>query len=216
MIAEIGQFALILALCMAVIQSLLPIIGAYRLIGGWVAVARPSAYAQLVFMLISYGCLTYAFLVHDFSILYVANNSNTKLPILYLVSGVWGAHEGSLLLWALVLSIWTGLVATFSKGVPETTLARVLGVMGLISIGFILFLLLTSNPFERLFPAAIEGGDLNPLLQDPGLAIHPPMLYMGYVGFSVAFAFAVAGLLAGNLDPAWVRRKCRRLPTASL
>jgi len=205
MIAEIGQFALILALCMAVIQGLLPIIGAYRLIGGWVAVARPSAYAQLVFMLISYGCLTYAFLVHDFSILYVANNSNTKLPILYLVSGVWGAHEGSLLLWALVLSIWTGLVATFSKGVPETTLARVLGVMGLISIGFILFLLLTSNPFERLFPAAIEGGDLNPLLQDPGLAIHPPMLYMGYVGFSVAFAFSIAALLEGRLDSAWAR-----------
>ncbi len=192
-------------MCMAVIQGLLPIIGAYRLIGGWVAVARPSAYAQLVFMLISYGCLTYAFLVHDFSILYVANNSNTKLPILYLVSGVWGAHEGSLLLWALVLSIWTGLVATFSKGVPETTLARVLGVMGLISIGFILFLLLTSNPFERLFPAAIEGGDLNPLLQDPGLAIHPPMLYMGYVGFSVAFAFSIAALLEGRLDSAWAR-----------
>ena len=205
MVAEIGHFSLILALLMAVIQGVLPIIGAYRLTGGWVAVAKPSAYGQLLFMLISYGCLTYAFLVHDFSVLYVANNSNTALPTLYLISGVWGAHEGSLLLWALVLSIWTGLVAAFSKSVPETTLARVLGVMGLISIGFILFLLLTSNPFERLFPAAIEGGDLNPLLQDPGLAIHPPMLYLGYVGFSVAFAFSIAALLEGRLDSAWAR-----------
>ena len=205
MIAEVGQFSLILALFMALIQSLLPIIGAHRLINGWVAVARPSAYAQLLFMAVSYACLTYAFLVHDFSILYVANNSNTALPTMYLISGVWGAHEGSLLLWALVLSIWTGLVACFSKSIPEVTIARVLGVMGLISIGFILFLLLTSNPFARVFPAPIEGGDLNPLLQDPGLVIHPPMLYMGYVGFSVAFAFSIAALLEGRLDSAWAR-----------
>lgn len=205
MIAEIGHFCLIIALFMAVIQGVLPIIGAHRLISGWIAVARPAAYAQLLFMLLSYGCLTYAFLVHDFSVAYVAQNSNTALPTLYLVSGVWGAHEGSLLLWALTLSIWTGLLAFFSKSIPETTVARVLGVLGLVAIGFILFLLLTSNPFERLFPAPLEGRDLNPLLQDPGLAIHPPMLYMGYVGFSVAFAFSIAALLEGRLDSAWAR-----------
>ncbi|MFK5951373.1 MAG: heme lyase CcmF/NrfE family subunit, partial [Methylococcales bacterium] len=205
MIAELGHFSLILALSMAVILGILPILGAYRSIAGWVAVARPAAYAQLLFLFISYGCLTYAFLVHDFSVAYVAHNSNTALPTLYLVSGVWGAHEGSLLLWALILSIWTGLVAFFSKNIPETTMARVLGVLGLVSIGFNLFLIYTSNPFERLFPAPLEGRDLNPLLQDPGLAIHPPMLYMGYVGFSVAFAFSIAALLEGRLDSAWAR-----------
>jgi cytochrome c-type biogenesis protein CcmF len=205
MIAELGHFALILALLMAIIQGLLPIIGAARSVAGWVNVARPAAYGQLLFMAFSYACLTYAFLVHDFTVAYVAQNSNTALPTLYLVSGVWGAHEGSLLLWALTLSIWTGLVATFSKKIPDVTVARVLGVMGLVSIGFILFLLLTSNPFARLFPSPLEGRDLNPLLQDPGLAIHPPMLYMGYVGFSVAFAFSIAALLEGRLDSAWAR-----------
>ncbi len=205
MIAELGHFCLIIALFMAIIQSLLPLVGAHRMIDGWIAVARPSAYAQLLFMFLSYACLTYSFLVHDFSVSYVAHNSNTALPTIYLISGVWGAHEGSLLLWALVLSIWTGLIAAFSKNIPETTVARVLGVMGLISIGFTLFLLFTSNPFERLFPVPIEGKDLNPLLQDPGLAIHPPMLYMGYVGFSVAFAFSIAALLEGRLDSAWAR-----------
>ncbi len=205
MIAELGHFCLIIALLMAIIQGLLPIIGAHRSINGWIAVARPSAYGQLLFMLLAYACLTYAFLVHDFSVAYVAHNSNTALPTLYLISGVWGAHEGSLLLWGLILSIWTGLIAFFSKSIPETTVARVLGVMGLVSIGFILFLLFTSNPFERLFPSPLEGRDLNPLLQDPGLAIHPPMLYMGYVGFSVAFAFSIAALLEGRLDSAWAR-----------
>jgi len=205
MIAELGHFSLILALCMAVILGILPIFGASRSISGWVAVARPAAFGQLFFMVASYGCLTYGFLTHDFSVKYIATNSNTALPVLYLVSGVWGAHEGSLLLWALVLSCWTGLVAMFSRAIPDATVARVLGVMGLVSIGFILFLLLTSNPFERLFPAPMEGRDLNPLLQDPGLAIHPPMLYMGYVGFSVAFAFAIAALLEGRLDAAWAR-----------
>ncbi len=205
MIAELGHFCLILACFMAVIQGLLPIIGAQRLTAGWIAVARPAAYGQLLFALLSYGCLTYAFLVHDFSVAYVAHNSNTALPSLYLISGVWGAHEGSLLLWALILTIWTGLIAFFSKRIPETTVARVLGVMGLVSVGFMLFLLLTSNPFERLFPVPVEGRDLNPLLQDPGLAIHPPMLYMGYVGFSVAFAFSIAALLEGRLDSAWAR-----------
>jgi cytochrome c-type biogenesis protein CcmF len=205
MIPEIGQFALILALTMAVVLGVLPIAGAARGIPGWVHVARPAAYGQLLFMALSYGCLTYSFISHDFSVQYVAQNSNTELPILYLVSGVWGAHEGSLLLWAFTLSIWTGLVAIFSRHIPDATRARVLGVMGLVSVGFILFLLFTSNPFMRLFPAPLEGRDLNPLLQDPGLAIHPPMLYMGYVGFSVAFAFAITALLEGRLDSAWAR-----------
>ena len=205
MIPEIGQFLLILALCMALVLGTLPIIGAHRGLSGWIAVAKPAAYAQLLFMALSYSCLTYSCLTHDFSVKYIATNSNTSLPTLYLISGVWGAHEGSLLLWGLVLTIWTGLVAQFSKSIPVETLARVLGVMGLVSIGFILFLLFTSNPFERLFPAPLEGRDLNPLLQDPGLAIHPPMVYMGYVGFSVAFAFAIAALLEGRLDSAWAR-----------
>jgi cytochrome c-type biogenesis protein CcmF len=205
MIPELGHLSLILALCMALVLGTLPIIGAFRSQSGWIAVARPAAFAQLLFMALSYGCLTYSCIVHDFSVKYIATNSNTSLPFIYLVSGVWGAHEGSLLLWGLVLSCWTGLVARFSKSIPDATVARVLGVMGLVSIGFILFLLLTSNPFERLFPAPLEGRDLNPLLQDPGLAIHPPMLYMGYVGFSVAFAFAIAALLEGRIDAAWAR-----------
>jgi cytochrome c-type biogenesis protein CcmF len=156
-------------------------------------------------MAIAYSCLTYSFICHDFSVAYVAQNSNSQLPLLYLISGVWGAHEGSLLLWALVLSIWTGCVARFSNGLPTVTRARVLAVMGLISVGFLLFLLFTSNPFARLFPSPLEGRDLNPLLQDPGLAIHPPMLYMGYVGFSVAFAFSITALIEGRLDTAWAR-----------
>jgi cytochrome c-type biogenesis protein CcmF len=205
MIAELGHFSLILALCMALVLGIVPIIGAFRGLAGWIAVAKPAAFAQLLFMAISYGCLTYSCLTHDFSVKYIATNSNSALPTLYLISGVWGAHEGSLLLWGLVLTIWTALVAQFSKSIPEATLARVLGVMGLVSIGFLLFLLFTSNPFERLFPIPEEGRDLNPLLQDPGLAIHPPMLYMGYVGFSVAFAFAIAALLEGRLDAAWAR-----------
>ncbi|WP_428605373.1 heme lyase CcmF/NrfE family subunit [Sedimenticola sp.] len=205
MIPELGHIALILALSLALIQATLPIIGAHRRIGSWVAVAKPAALGQLLFMLIAYGCLTYAFLVHDFSVAYVAQNSNTALPTLYLISGVWGAHEGSLLLWAVILSVWTGAVVLFSRSMPETMLARVVGVMGMVSVGFLLFMLLTSNPFDRLVNPPIEGRDLNPLLQDPGLAIHPPMLYMGYVGFSVAFAFAIAAMLGGRLDAAWAR-----------
>ena len=205
MIPEIGHFALILALCMALVQGVLPLVGASKGIAGWVHVAKPAAFGQLLFMALAYGCLTYSCIVHDFSVAYIAQNSNTGLPFIYLVSGVWGAHEGSLLLWALTLSIWTGLVAFFSQHIPDATRARVLGVMGLVSVGFILFLLFTSNPFERLFPAPAEGRDLNPLLQDPGLAIHPPMLYMGYVGFSVAFAFSIAALIEGKLDASWAR-----------
>jgi cytochrome c-type biogenesis protein CcmF len=156
-------------------------------------------------MLIAFGCLTYAFLVHDFSVLYVAQNSNTSLPTIYLISGVWGAHEGSLLFWAATLALWAGAVTLFSRSIPEAMLARVVGVMGLVSVGFLLFMLFTSNPFDRLPNPPLEGRDLNPLLQDPGLAIHPPMLYMGYVGFSVAFAFAIAAMLGGRLDAAWAR-----------
>ncbi|MDA9982453.1 heme lyase CcmF/NrfE family subunit [Gammaproteobacteria bacterium] len=205
MIPEIGHFALILALCVALVQSVLPVVGAARNIPGWIAVARPAAYTQLLFVAIAYICLTYAFITNDFSVAYTATNSNSRLPLLYKISAVWGAHEGSLLLWGLVLAVWTGAVARFSRSVPEAMLARVVGVMGMISVGFLLFMLFTSNPFARLIPAAMEGRDLNPLLQDVGLAIHPPMLYLGYVGFSVPFAFAVAALLHGRLDPAWAR-----------
>ncbi len=192
MIPELGHMALILALCMALVQATLPVIGAHRGIASWIALARPAAWAQFLLVAISFACLTYAFLVHDFSVMYVASNSNTQLPTIYLISGVWGAHEGSLLLWALSLSIWTVAVAVFSRSVPEAMVARVIGVMGMVGTGFMLFILMTSNPFERLPMPPLEGRELNPLLQDPGLAIHPPMLYMGYVGFSVAFAFAIA------------------------
>ncbi|MBS1269552.1 MAG: Cytochrome c-type biogenesis protein CcmF [Gammaproteobacteria bacterium] len=205
MIPEIGHFALMLALGLAVVQAVVPIVGAAKGYPQWIAVARPAARAQLLMVALAYGCLTYAFIAHDFSVGYVAENSNLELPLGYRISGVWGAHEGSLLLWAFVLALWTGAVSVFSRHIPEAMVARVLGVMGFISVGFLLFILLTSNPFERLLPALVEGGDLNPLLQDIGLVIHPPMLYMGYVGFSVAFAFAVAALLSGRLDTAWAR-----------
>ncbi len=205
MIPELGHFALILALCAAIVQAIFPLVGAQRGIASWINVTRPAAQLQFLMLAISYACLTHAFIVHDFSVLYVANTSNSQLPLLYRISGVWGAHEGSLLLWALILALWTAAVCWFSRGVPKAMVARVIGVMGLISIGFLLFILLTSNPFERLFPVPPDGRDLNPLLQDPGLAIHPPMLYLGYVGFSVAFAFAIAALLSGKLDSAWAR-----------
>ncbi len=205
MIPELGHFALILALCVAVVQASLPLLGATFNKPNWIAVAWPAAQAHLLFTLIAFGCLTYAFIVHDFSVAYVAHNSNSSLPLLYRISAVWGAHEGSLLLWALTLVIWTNAVLLFSRSLPANIVARVIAVLGLISIGFILFMLLTSNPFDRLIPAAAEGNDLNPLLQDPGLAIHPPMLYMGYVGFAVPFAFAIAAMLSGRLDTAWAR-----------
>ncbi len=205
MIPELGHVALILALAMAMAQSILPLIGAQRGNAAWMSLARPSARGQFVFMLISYACLTYAFVNNDFSVLLAAEHSNSTLPLVYRYTAVWGNHEGSILLWSLILSGWTLAVAIFSKGLDEPTAARVLGVMGLISCGFILFTLFTSNPFERLTPAAPDGRDLNPLLQDPGMIIHPPMLYMGYVGFVVAFAFAIAALLSGRLDASWAR-----------
>nr|WP_322940687.1 heme lyase CcmF/NrfE family subunit [Pseudomonas sp. s4] len=206
MIPELGHLAMILALCLCLVQATLPLIGAWRGDHQWMSLAQPAAWGQFAFLLFSFICLTYAFMVDDFSVAYVANNSNTALPWYYKFSAVWGAHEGSLLLWALILAGWTFAVAIFSRHLPEEMLARVLAVMGMISIGFLLFLIITSNPFERLLPnAPADGRDLNPLLQDFGLIVHPPMLYMGYVGFSVAFAFAIAALLGGKLDAAWAR-----------
>ena len=206
MIPELGHLAMILALCLAVVQATLPLIGAWRGDRHWMGLAQPAAWGQFAFLGFSFACLTYAFMVDDFSVAYVAHNSNSALPWYYKFSAVWGAHEGSLLLWAFILAGWTFAVAIFSRQLPEDMLARVLGVMGLISIGFLLFLIVTSNPFERLLPQMpADGRDLNPLLQDFGLIVHPPMLYMGYVGFSVAFAFAIAALLGGRLDAAWAR-----------
>ncbi len=205
MIPEIGNFALILALLVAIPLSIFPLLGANRQIPGWIAMARPAAQLQALLLIISYAALTYAFVTSDFSVEYVASNSNSQLPLVYRISAVWGGHEGSLLLWALILSLWAAMVSLFSRTIPEDMVARVLAVMGMVSAGFLLFMLVTSNPFLRLLPAAAEGRDLNPLLQDFGLALHPPLLYMGYVGFSVAFAFAIAAMLGGKLDAAWTR-----------
>ncbi len=205
MIPEIGHFALTLALFLALVQGVLPILGAARGDAVLMGMARPVALGQFVFVALAFGCLTQAFLSNDFSVLYVAEHSNSQLPIQYRFAAVWGGHEGSLLLWAFLLAAWTVAVSIFSKRLPEEMVARVIGVMGLVSVGFLLFMLFTSNPFNRLLPAAADGRDLNPLLQDPGLVFHPPMLYMGYVGFSVAFAFAIAALLGGTLDATWAR-----------
>jgi cytochrome c-type biogenesis protein CcmF len=205
MIPELGHFALIIALAMAIIQTIFPIVGASNNNHAWMSLARPVAQLQFLFVVLAFAILTYCFLANDFSVAYVANNSNSLLPTIYRFSAVWGAHEGSLLLWTLTLSLWTTAVTLYSKRLPIHFLARVIGVMGSVSVGFLLFMLLTSNPFDRLFPVPADGGDLNPLLQDPGLIIHPPMLYMGYVGFSVAFGFAIAALLGGNLDTSWAR-----------
>jgi cytochrome c-type biogenesis protein CcmF len=205
MIPEIGHFALILALALAVVQAVFPLAGSYTGSRAWMEMARPLAWGQFTFALIAFAALTQAFLTDDFSVAYVAQNSNSLMPQIYKVSAVWGAHEGSLLLWAMLLAGWGAAVASFSRNLPLAMVARVLSVQGMITIGFLLFMLLTSNPFDRLFPMPAEGRDLNPLLQDFGLAIHPPMLYMGYVGFSVAFAFAIAALMGGRLDAAWAR-----------
>jgi cytochrome c-type biogenesis protein CcmF len=205
MIPEIGHFALILALLLAVAQGTMPIVGAARGDRNWMAVARPAAQGQAFFVTLAYACLLVSFVVNDFSVLNVATNSNTQLPLPYRIAASWGSHEGSLLLWVLMLAWWTLAVAIFSRHLPQEMVARVIGVQGLVSVGFLLFMLMTSNPFDRLFPPAADGRDLNPLLQDPGMVFHPPMLYMGYVGFSVAFAFAIAALLGGKLDAAWAR-----------
>jgi len=199
MIPELGQIALALALAVALIQAL-PIISR-----GWGGLARSAAQAQALLVAFAFGCLVQAFVTNDFSVAYVAANSNSALPLHYRIAGAWGGHEGSLLLWTLMLGVWMSAVSIFSSRLPEEMGARVLGVMGLISAGFLAFMLFTSNPFERQLPPAADGRDLNPLLQDPGMVLHPPMLYMGYVGFSVAFSFAVAALLSGRLDAAWAR-----------
>ena len=205
MIPEIGHFALILALTMAIVQGIIPLVGASRGVDAWMRFGRSAAQGQFVFIATAFACLVYAFINNDFSVLYVSQHSNSDLPLQYRIAALWGGHEGSMLLWVLMLTGWGMAVAFFSRRLPADVIARVLGVLGLISCGFLLFILFTSNPFTRLLPAALEGRDLNPLLQDPGLVIHPPMLYMGYVGFSVAFAFAIAALLGGRLDAAWAR-----------
>src|SRR5438874_651356 len=205
MIPEIGQFALILALMLALTLAVLPQIGASRGISQLVAMARPTAQAQFIFVAIAFSCLAYSFINNDFSVLNVATNSNSQLPLQYRLAATWGSHEGSLLLWTFMLTIWMVAVTLFSNHLPDEMVARVLGVMATISVGFLLFMLLTSNPFARLIPAAADGRDLNPLLQDPAMVVHPPMLYMGYVGFSVAFAFAISALISGRLDATWAR-----------
>ena len=205
MIPEIGHFSLILALLVALTLGSFPIIGAARGNTVWMGLAKPLSALQFALIAFSFLCLAYAFAAKDYSVVYVANNSNSQLPLQFRIAAVWGGHEGSLLLWALILSVWTLAVSLFSKHIPDAMRARILGVMGLISVGFLLFMLMVSNPFDRLMPAALDGKDLNPLLQDPGMIFHPPMLYMGYVGFSVAFAFSIAALLGGQLDAAWAR-----------
>ncbi|KPQ29520.1 heme lyase CcmF/NrfE family subunit [Halomonas sp. HL-93] len=203
---EIGHFALIIALLMAVVQALLPLAGAATRRPLWMAYGQPMATGQFLFVLLAYGCLTASYLMDDFSVANVANNANSLLPWYYKFSAVWGNHEGSVLLWSLMLAGWGCVAGLWSRRLPRDMLARVLGILGLISAGFLLFILLTSNPFERNLPdIPADGADLNPLLQDIGLIIHPPMLYMGYVGFSVVFAFAIAALLGGRLDAAWTR-----------
>jgi cytochrome c-type biogenesis protein CcmF len=205
MIPEIGHFILWLALGVSVVLGVVPLVGAQRGRGDWMALARPATYVLFGLVLLSFFTLTWAFVKHDFSVLYVAQNSNSALPLEFRIAAVWGGHEGSMLLWLLMQAGWTMAVAKFSQRLPMPVLARILAVMGWLTVGFLLFTLVTSNPFDRLSPVPADGRDLNPLLQDPGMIFHPPMLYMGYVGFSVAFAFAVAALIGGNLDATWAR-----------
>jgi len=205
MIPELGHFALWLALGVAIVLGTVPMVGAQRGRADWMAVARPSARLLFVLVVLAFVCLTTSFVRNDFSVMYVAAHSNSALPLQYRIAGVWGGHEGSLLLWVTMLCVWLVAVAQFSRHLPLAVLARILAVMGWISFGFLLFMLVTSNPFERLASPPFDGQDLNPLLQDPGMVFHPPTLYMGYVGFSVAFSFAVAALIGGNLDAQWAR-----------
>jgi len=205
MIPELGHFSLIVALFVAMALGSLPLIGAARNDLALMAMARPATRMLFVLVAFAFGCLAWSFVTSDFSVENVVQHSNSRLPSYYRFAATWGSHEGSLLLWLLMLTGWAGAVTLFSRNLPAAVVARVLAIMGLIAVGFLLFLLLTSNPFARLLPPAPDGQDLNPLLQDPGMVIHPPMLYMGYVGFSVAFAFAVAALLGGRLDATWAR-----------
>ena len=205
MIPELGNLALMLALCLAGVQATLPIVGAFRNNARWMALAGSAAAGQCLFVVLAFASLITSFIQNDFSVAYVAANSNTLLPVFFRIAGTWGGHEGSLLLWTLMLALWTLAVALLSRQLPRATLARILGVMGWISIGFLSFMLFTSNPFERTLPGPVDGRDLNPLLQDLGMIVHPPLLYMGYVGFSVAFAFSIAALISGELDATWAR-----------
>jgi cytochrome c-type biogenesis protein CcmF len=205
MIPELGHFLLWLALGVSAVLGFMPLVGAARNRADWMALARPSAAALFALVALAFVCLALAFVGNDFSVLYVATNSNRSLPTHYRFAAVWGGHEGSMLLWTLMLAVWTVAVARFSAHLPDKVVARILAVMGWLAFGFLLFMLVTSNPFDRLVPTPADGRDLNPLLQDPGMVIHPPMLYMGYVGLSVAFSFAVAALIGGNLDAAWAR-----------
>jgi len=205
MIPELGQLCTTIALCLAVVQTIFPLVGAHRNQQAWMAVARPAAAGHFVFLALGFGFLTYSFIINDFSVLVVASTSNSALPIMYRIAAVWGGHEGSLMLWVLLLAVWTIAVTVLSRQLPNDLIARVIGVMGFISAGLLLYILTVSNPFLRLFPVPLDGNDLNPLLQDPAMAIHPPMLYMGYVGFSVAFAYAIAAMLAGRVDRQWAR-----------
>jgi cytochrome c-type biogenesis protein CcmF len=205
MIPELGQLALALALAVALIQGSLPIVGAAKGNFAWMALARPAAQAQAVLVAAAFGCLVYSFVANDFSVQYVAQHSNSALPLQYRIAGAWGGHEGSLLLWCLMLGVWMTAVTLFSAHLPEEMTARVLAVQSWVASAFYLFILFTSNPFRRLAEVPVEGRDLNPILQDFGLAVHPPMLYLGYVGFSIAFSFAVAALIEGRIDAAWAR-----------
>jgi cytochrome c-type biogenesis protein CcmF len=205
MIPSIGELALILAFILAIIQGTLPLIGVWKNKKSLINLAVPTARAQSALVALAFFILGYSFYVNDFSVLYVASTSNSHLPTIYRLAAVWGGHEGSMLLWVTILAIWTIAVTMFAKNLPDSFRIRLIAVMGLVSVGFLAFILFTSNPFDRLIPAALDGRDLNPLLQDPGMVFHPPVLYMGYVGFSVAFAFAIAALLDGSLDNAWAR-----------
>jgi len=205
MTAELGHFALILALFIAIIQATLPLIGAQRGYTPWIAMSKPTAYCQFALVAISFASLTHLHVTSDFSVLNVVQNSHTLKPMLYKIAGVWGNHEGSLLLWVLILALFGAAVGFFGSNLPPAFRSRVLAVQAMIAVGFYLFILLTSNPFERVMPPPLDGRDLNPLLQDLGLALHPPMLYLGYVGFSIAFSFAIAALIEGRVDAAWAR-----------
>ena len=206
MVPEIGHYCLVMALCLAVVQAIAPMWGSFNLKAPWMILGKSTAYGQFLFIAISFFTLAYALVVNDFSVAYVAQNSNSHLPVLYRFCATWGAHEGSLLLWVFVLALWSALVSAFSRQMPLIMTARVLSILAIISIGFLLFMLTTSDPFQRILPEIpLDGRDLNPLLQDPGLSIHPPMLYMGYVGFSVAFAFAITALISGKFDASWAR-----------
>ena len=205
MTAEVGHFALILALMIAAVQSVLPLVGASFDRNDWMDTSKPAALMQLIMVAISFGCLPHLYLSSDFSVLNVVQNSHTDKPLIYKIAGVWANHEGSLLLWVLILALFGATVAAFGSNLPPALKARALSVQAIIAVGFYLFMILTSNPFERVVVPPINGQDLNPLLQDPGLAIHPPMLYLGYVGFSMAFSFAIAALIEGRVAAAWAR-----------